>query len=361
MANVLAELFGNMANAIREKTGDTGTMKPAEFPEKIRSIESGGGVGTLLPLTVTKNGTYYPIENLEIGKSYSLRNDYTQEELKALYDLAQYKSEDGVYAFMLGTEIGMLGIMYQYGCYGVYISTGYVWMPSAVASQMGAVEGWYFGTDISDLSPTDIPTIPITEGSYSLEVNAFSDLNPLFALEKADGFSSVEVDVPIPDGYIKPSGVLPISTNGIVDVKQYESVEVNVPTNTGSGGDLVMSEGNYTVANMGDMVTINHNLGVVPDVIIIRMTEKIPSSTPVFSFFSYTQFSKRIIPEGSCIRAQAFVSNDGYIAGNDNTLDMTGSEGFVSRANANTFNVGGTYTRHVPNVKYYWVAIGNLK
>ena len=32
MANVLGELFGNIAAAIREKTGDTATMKPNEFP-----------------------------------------------------------------------------------------------------------------------------------------------------------------------------------------------------------------------------------------------------------------------------------------------------------------------------------------
>lgn len=43
MANVLGELFGNIAAAIREKTGDTATMKPAEFPDNIRAIETGGG------------------------------------------------------------------------------------------------------------------------------------------------------------------------------------------------------------------------------------------------------------------------------------------------------------------------------
>ena len=61
MANVLAELFQNTANAIREKTGDTGTMKPAEFPEKIRAIETGGGgggVANIIPLTITENGKY---------------------------------------------------------------------------------------------------------------------------------------------------------------------------------------------------------------------------------------------------------------------------------------------------------------
>lgn len=43
MPNVLGTLFGDIANAIREKTGETGTMKPIEFPEKISAIETGGG------------------------------------------------------------------------------------------------------------------------------------------------------------------------------------------------------------------------------------------------------------------------------------------------------------------------------
>ena len=43
MANVLSELFRRTAEAIREKTGESGTMKPAEFPEKIRGITAGAG------------------------------------------------------------------------------------------------------------------------------------------------------------------------------------------------------------------------------------------------------------------------------------------------------------------------------
>ena len=45
MSNVLGNLFGEIANAIREKTGGTGTMKPAEFPAEIASIVTGGGGG----------------------------------------------------------------------------------------------------------------------------------------------------------------------------------------------------------------------------------------------------------------------------------------------------------------------------
>lgn len=43
MANVLGTLFGDIAKAIREKTGDTAKMKPAEFPEKISAIEGSSG------------------------------------------------------------------------------------------------------------------------------------------------------------------------------------------------------------------------------------------------------------------------------------------------------------------------------
>ena len=47
MANVLGTLFGEIADAIREKSGESGTMKPAEFPEKISGISTGTSVEIL--------------------------------------------------------------------------------------------------------------------------------------------------------------------------------------------------------------------------------------------------------------------------------------------------------------------------
>lgn len=56
MANVLGTLFADIANAIREKNGETGTIKPAEFPEKIAGITvSSEGSGTSV---VCKTGTF---------------------------------------------------------------------------------------------------------------------------------------------------------------------------------------------------------------------------------------------------------------------------------------------------------------
>ena len=50
--------------------------------------------------------------------------------------------------------------------------------------------------------------------------------------DNADGYSKVTVAVPIPDGYIKPSGTLEIDKNGTHSVTEYASVNVAVPTPT---------------------------------------------------------------------------------------------------------------------------------
>ena len=56
-----------------------------------------------------------------------------------------------------------------------------------------------------------------------------------------DGYSPVTVNVPIPDGYIKPAGTLDITENGEYDVTAYEGVNVQVAG--GAGGDPEMPPG----------------------------------------------------------------------------------------------------------------------
>lgn len=46
MANELRTLFQDIADAIKDKTGSTDTMKPAEFPAKIAAIPVGSGGAT---------------------------------------------------------------------------------------------------------------------------------------------------------------------------------------------------------------------------------------------------------------------------------------------------------------------------
>ncbi len=67
MSNVLGELFGDIATAIREKTGDTATMKPAEFPKKISGIENSNVLDNVEIIPDFSNGNM--IESLPEGYS----------------------------------------------------------------------------------------------------------------------------------------------------------------------------------------------------------------------------------------------------------------------------------------------------
>lgn len=64
MANVLGNLFSDIADAIRAKTGGTDTMKPAEFPEQILSI-SGNSGSSESDEWVCESGTFTPTKNIE--------------------------------------------------------------------------------------------------------------------------------------------------------------------------------------------------------------------------------------------------------------------------------------------------------
>ena len=210
MANVLAELFQNTANAIREKTGETGTMKPAEFPDKIRAIETGGGVGNLVTLIATENGTYYPTEALAIGKTYRLKNTYTQEELIAFYNLSETIApinslSNGSMLFDTSDDHMLMVVAITMGetYYGVlvvndnYNNAIQIWLPqeAATVAGIGDSEGWYVTADMTAFTPlSEILAFTFSE-SGNLYATDLSDLNGLFDLPSADGFSSVTVNV----------------------------------------------------------------------------------------------------------------------------------------------------------------------
>ncbi len=54
-----------------------------------------------------------------------------------------------------------------------------------------------------------------------------------------DGYSPVTVNVPVPDGYIIPSGSKSITENGTHDVTEFAAVEVNVEGSGGGGDELL--------------------------------------------------------------------------------------------------------------------------
>lgn len=69
--------------------------------------------------------------------------------------------------------------------------------------------------------------LPTQEKTVAITQNGTHEIVPDdgYALSKA----TVSVNVPIPDGYIKPSGTQVVAVNGYHDIKEYENVNVNVP------------------------------------------------------------------------------------------------------------------------------------
>ena len=127
------------------------------------------------------------------------------------------------------------------------------------------VNGTYTAFDgVDGYSPITV-NVPIPEGyiqpSGTLEVaeNGMHDITE---------YVSVNVNVPIPDGYIQPSGELEVIENGTHDVTQYASVNVNVAA---AGVELpegisAIAGGTYTpTSDHTSAVNVEHNLGVKPD------------------------------------------------------------------------------------------------
>ncbi len=202
MANVLAELFRNTANAIREKTGETGAMKPAEFPEKIRAIETGGNIGNLAPLVVTENGSYLPTtESLTFGKTYTLKDDFTQSELQTIHAKSSYVLDDAI-AYLYTTEgdetivainhLSMGGVS-GYVVQIFYFTGGLMWIPYDAAALLGYTGGWNATEDFVNFTPAQAPAITLAQ-TGTLFLQKLSDMNGLFILPPIDGFSSVTVD-----------------------------------------------------------------------------------------------------------------------------------------------------------------------
>lgn len=87
-------------------------------------------------------------------------------------------------------------------------------------------EGYTLSKVTTNVNVPDVPAV--------IEELTISENGTYTAPDGVDGYSPVTVDVPIPDGYIKPNGELEVTENGTHDVTEYASVNVNVKV---SGGD----------------------------------------------------------------------------------------------------------------------------
>ncbi len=237
----------SIADAIRAKTGENETMKPTEFADKIAGIVSGGGSGNLIPLEITENGAYALGGELKYGYTYTLKNDFAQEELKSIYEEATEKSDDGVYAFLYQLGGVMLGVSLQsaevggqiINAYLPYLSDGRTWLTEEAAMFLGTSAGWNETTDGETFTPLSEPPKVTLErnGHWCVDISV---MTPLFDVS-ADGFSEVFVIVKSGGGGEQPQLNAPsLSRSGTT---------VTI-TNPSSNGSFVKSYRVYDGSNM---------------------------------------------------------------------------------------------------------------
>lgn len=264
MANVLAELFQNVAKAIREKTGETGKMKPCDFPEKIRSIQAGGtgnAQAELIPLSVTANGTYYPTENVEIGKTYTFKERYTQEELETLYHASPKVAEENNDALLFVVGVDTVVLSMDNGIYLMLVTNGenyFVYTPDMTDPNLGELsEGWH-ALDIETenlITLEEPPAVTLTENTFQHFMNDIQDLKPLFTLKEYDGFSVADVNVPETVPELEEITITENGTYAPSEKDGFSRVTVNVEAeSTGEGPQLYTpsierSEESITITN----------------------------------------------------------------------------------------------------------------
>lgn len=179
--------------------------------------------------------------------------------------------------------------------------------------------------------PTQEKTIDITENG-TVEVAPDEG----YALSKV----TANVNVPIPNGYIKPSGTLDITENGEHDVVEYAKVSVNVPSEAPNIQPLEITEnGTYTAPNGVDgysPIIVNVESGGggaednLDDFLVNTLTDIESDVTKIVSYGSYGRTALKTVnlPKCTDIGSYAFRGCTGITNVNAPLATSIGTYGF---------------------------------
>lgn len=121
-----------------------------------------------------------------------------------------------------------------------------------------------------------------------------------------DGYSPVSVNVPVPDGYVKPAGTLEIAENGEYDVAAYQSVAVQVANEGGSGENQLHGTLDGTLAYIDSPVS--KVIGYACRGITTLKTVSIPNATSIgtYAFYGCTGITSVTAPNATSLGTYAF-------------------------------------------------------
>lgn len=167
--------------------------------------------------------------------------------------------------------------------------------------------GKYCDRDIVVTAEGGTPT-PTQEKTVEITANGTVSVAPDegYALSKV----TANVNVPIPEGYIKPNGELEVTENGTFDVTDKVSVNVNVPT--GGGGDAeaevaALLSNTMTVLN-NDIVTSLRTRACQGATALQHVNLPNVTSAGTYAFYGCTGLVTVKLPKLTTLSSQPFYS-----------------------------------------------------
>lgn len=179
--------------------------------------------------------------------------------------------------------------------------------------------------------------LPTQEKTVEINENGTVEVLP------DDGYTlskvTATVDVPIPDGYIQPSGTLEVTANGTHSVAEYEVVNVNVPTSDGSDDVIpwitreVTEYSNPTLTTLGAYALSGTNVTSL----------NLPALTTIagYAFYECTKLTYVNFPLLTNVPNNGFRSFKGLVKADLASITWIRSNGFYQCTNLETLILRG--------------------
>lgn len=409
MANVLGTLFQDIADAIRAKTGDTAAMKPADFPQAISAITGGGA--SLLTVWEEQEVVIDPGDGfgggptsvaLVVGTAYTVKWDGVEYECVA--DVIVTNTANGLgYPY-----IGNPALTGDLGAVGD--DNG---LPFAIVYAPRYITNGTFNGIVVYASDTNNHTVGIYTEAVAVEPLLAEQTYEGFALDSSTGAYMYTVD-PSPvelavgetyivkwdgayytcaaqdmsavgEGAVGMGNLVPTGGTGnyegfivgcvqgmlflaAFDGATAHDVGIYKPASS-SGGEWIFAGGSLTPTAVTH--TVEHNLGVVPDIVYVYVQGMGNPSGSTTQLMSAILISEKMF-------GNATVTNDGKISYGAGTFynatynnvvsfgTLAGLENCVSSDSGElrgvydvtetTFTVGGSNQQLSTDFGYTWCA-----
>lgn len=183
----------------------------------------------------------------------------------------------------------------------------------------------------------------------------------------------IEIEYVKPGGGDTPTGTkqISITQNGTTthDVTDYATAEIITNVSGGGGSGIIIDSGTFTLESrtQGGSVIINHNLGVVPQIVIIQAPNyetEIETSGSNVVYGIYNSINSSVCDHGAMMacgyyaNASATGPSFGYLNGSN-----AGRTAFEASLSATQF-CGIFYTntyQYAAGVTYKWTAIAGIQ